>query len=116
MQTLEIRNKECNEARSYLPPLKTHSLPATAKKMFHHAACEEDGQKGREQEGSEKGARESGWAQADTCTNAASDANSKSSVEQAKSVEEDVLRQPDDDDYDDGWNDGENEERGGEGG
>jgi hypothetical protein len=65
--------------------------------MFHHAACEEDGQKGREQEGNERGT----WAQADTCTNAASDANSKSSVEQAKSVEEDVLRQPDDDDYDD---------------
>ena len=80
--------------------------------MFHHAACEEDGQKGREQEGNERRT----WAQADTCTNAASDANSKSSVEQAKSVEEDVLRQPDDDDYDDGWNDGDNEERGGEGG
>jgi hypothetical protein len=25
--------------------------------MFHHAACEEDGQKGREQEGSKRGAR-----------------------------------------------------------
>jgi hypothetical protein len=53
-----------------------------------------------------KGGRSKAWAQAATCTNAASDASSKSSVEQAKSVEEDELRPPDGDDYDDGGHDG----------